>query len=217
LVCELVSYRRRSSTPCLQTLPPEGFPSCCCLASRVLTRPRYDAHWLRQASDVWYALEALDTTTRLGLPLSSTVLLWTSASYKVCGYALTAWNSAPPLVSPLSAPSSPDMTAEIPLLLLPVCRFSQPLDETTSAVTRGFIPPRRHSQGYGPSEPDPKPIAGRFRPACFFAVSLPYMVSFRWTEAFHSHAATVFPFATHHPPAPIHLAADGSILGLSQP
>jgi hypothetical protein len=93
-------------------------------------------------------------------------------------------------VSSLSAPPSPDVTDRIPLLPLPVCRFSQPLDETTSAATCRFIPPRRHSQGYGSSESDPGPMAGRSRPACFFTVALPSMVSFRQIQAFHRHAAS---------------------------
>jgi hypothetical protein len=43
-------------------LPSDEEPSCRCLSPRVLARSRYDAHWLRQASDVQNTLEALATT-----------------------------------------------------------------------------------------------------------------------------------------------------------
>jgi len=48
-------------------LPRKDQPSCCYLPSRVLTRPRYDAHRLRQASDVSYVLEALTRPPNVGL------------------------------------------------------------------------------------------------------------------------------------------------------
>jgi hypothetical protein len=46
------SYRRKLSLPEPPTLPRTDRPSCHYLLSGVLTRSRYDAHRLRQASDV---------------------------------------------------------------------------------------------------------------------------------------------------------------------
>jgi hypothetical protein len=70
-------------------LPRKDRPSCCYLLSRVLTRPRYDAHRLRQASGVSYALEALTTTTRRRLALSSTHPLVSFSQLQGLQHALT--------------------------------------------------------------------------------------------------------------------------------
>jgi len=74
LIRELVSYWRILGLPGPPALPRKDRPSCCYLPSRVLTRSRYDAHRLRQASGVSYALEALTRPPNVGLrfrPLSS--------------------------------------------------------------------------------------------------------------------------------------------------
>jgi hypothetical protein len=110
-------------------LPDGTPPSCRYLPLRVLTWLRYDAHWLRQASDVRHPRgprhnHRTEVCTSILYPLRGFSRLQGSA----CTFI--GLGPTPSQVSPLSAPPSPDMTNRVPALPLSVLRFSQPLDRT---------------------------------------------------------------------------------------
>jgi len=161
-------------------------PSCRCLSPRVLSRSRYDAHWLRQASDVQNTLEALTTTARSRFPMNDAILFQTSVDCKACPAAVTrlgSWDL--PGFCSLSAPSSPDETTrDFRSRRSPLTGFHNLSAGLSSRMTRGFIPPRRHSWGYGLQSLTPKRsdiLVGLLAPA---SLSLPhgFLPVFRWVS-----------------------------------
>jgi hypothetical protein len=72
--------------------------------------------------------EALHTTTEHRLTLSALYPLVGFGQLQGIAHPYTGWEPAPSWVCSLSAPLSPDMRNRVPSLLLPVRRFSQPLD-----------------------------------------------------------------------------------------
>jgi hypothetical protein len=95
----------------------------------VLTRLRYDAHWLRQASGVHHHPRGPYTTAEHRLSLSALYPLVGFGQLQGIAHPYTGWEPVPSWVLPLTAPSSPDMRNRFPHLLLPVHRFSQPPDK----------------------------------------------------------------------------------------
>jgi hypothetical protein len=97
---------------CLRMFPSGTLPSCRFLPPRVLAWWRYDAHWLRQAYRCFHTLEAIATTTgHLDDSWHSPSSSGLRPTSRFLADTDTGWQSpAPPQVSPLSAPSSSDVS-----------------------------------------------------------------------------------------------------------
>jgi len=70
-------------------------PSCSYLPSRVLTRLRYDAHWLRQASGVHHRPRGPYTTAKQRLSLTAYYPLLGFSLLQGHGHTYTGWGPAP--------------------------------------------------------------------------------------------------------------------------
>jgi hypothetical protein len=111
-----------------QPLPIRIHPSYRCLLSRVLTQPCYDAHWLRQASDVHNHLRGPRHDHQT---LACALVHYPLVSFdrfQGLAHIYTGGIPAPPWVHSLIALSLADATNEVPTSPLPAHRFSQPSD-----------------------------------------------------------------------------------------
>jgi len=79
---------------------------------------RYDAHWLRQASGVIIAPEALTQPPNEWVTIVYHPLVGFDRLQGIT-HSLTAWEAAPSWVWPPSAPSSSDVTCSLPTLQAP--------------------------------------------------------------------------------------------------
>jgi len=157
-------------------------PSCRSLSPRVLSRSRYDAHWLRQASDVLNVLEALATTAQRQFPIIESILLQTLVDHKACPAAVTrlgSWDL--PGFRPFQRYHHRTRQTRLPVSQLPTHRFSQP-------HSRSFVPHdlRVYSTpkallGSWPSKLDPETIGHPHRtPGSCVVVSSPWLPSHAW-------------------------------------
>ena len=143
-------------------------PSCRCLSPRVLSRSRYDAHWLRQASDVQNTLEALTTTARSRFPMNDAILFQTSVDMQgmSCRCHQVGILGPPWVLFPFSAIITGRDDTRLPVPSLPAHRFSQPL-------SRSFVPhdlrvcsTPQALLGLWPSKLDPETIGYPCRTPC---------------------------------------------------
>jgi len=105
--------------------------------------------WLRRASGVRTTLEALTTGTLAPcagtyLPLLDFSRLQGMYRDAILGLSPNAFLGS----LPLQRHHHIRATAGIPAPVLPAPRFSQPPSEPTRIAACGFVPPRRHSEGY---------------------------------------------------------------------
>ena len=122
-------------------------------------------------------LEALVTTARPSCDTRSNYSLTGFGQLQGSTHTFTGWVPAPPQVSYLSAPSSPDVTNRAPPLPHTAHRFSQPLSSNYAPQDSQVCSTLQALVGSWPSEFYRLPIRDRLQPLCSFVVICPSWVS----------------------------------------
>jgi hypothetical protein len=160
-------------------LPFEEEPSCCYLSPRVLSRSRYDAHWLRQASNVLNVHEALDTTARQQFPTivsSSSRLQPTSRHFLPLS---PGWDPGTSLgYRSFQRRHHRTRHAKLPVSQLPIHRFSQPHNRSFAPHGSRVYSTSLALLGFRPSKYYPETIESSHRTFMLLRRCLFHMASF---------------------------------------
>jgi hypothetical protein len=126
--------------------PSNEEPSCRSLSPRVLSRSRYDAHWLRQASSVSTPSRPSQRPPDNGYPLSYPSSFRLQSTTRHVLPLSPGWDPGTSLgFCPFSAIITGRDKRDFRPRSSPLTGFHNLTAGLSSRMTYGFIPPRKHS------------------------------------------------------------------------